>query len=362
MTSPSTIQKDEERNDQHQSSFNQHQPPHPLNNNMTTSFFTKLTFGWLTPIIALGNKRELELNDIFAVESTRTASCLLKQVEYYVNIEQNKKYPRFERVVKQICYEEYLQACSLSIPYLVFFALQPKFIRALLLSLEGKEDSWFPPGWPGIMHAICLTVVTIAMAVTQQHMWAGLLRTACKIRSFGMAYIFKKALNLAPHARQGYSVGSLVTLMSVDLERLFYWIHISNFCFMSPAMIVIVCSIVITELGLLPSLAGFAVLIVLSAFQYYAAVVLKRARAKVMKHTEHRVHLIEELLQGIRIIKAYAWERPMAMQVEGVRRKELHELSVMLFLLALNLSVMFITPVTVGMVCFYISAASGLIV
>jgi ATP-binding cassette, subfamily C (CFTR/MRP), member 1 len=332
------------------------QPLHPLDGN--AGFFSKLTFGWLTPIISLGNTRELELEDIYAVEVKYTADELLKKVNHFVDIERKKKKPRFEQVVFQMIREQYCEAIVLAVPYLLFFALQPKFIRALLLSLEGKEDPWFP-GWPGIAHAVCLPLCTALMGVTMQHMWSRLLRTAARVRSFGMAYVFKKALNLAPHARQDYSVGSLVTLMSVDLERLFYWVHISNFCILSPAMIVIVCSVVVTELGILPSLAGFAVLIALSLFQYFTAVVLKRARVKVMDHTENRIHLIEELLQGIRVIKAYAWEGAMARQVEGVRKKELRELSIMLLLLALNLSVMFITPVAVGMVCFYVYALQG---
>ena len=101
------------------------------------------------------------------------------------------------------------------------------------------------------------------------------------------------------------------------------------------------------------------VLIFLTVFSYYTATVLKRARIKAMRNTERRVHLIEELLQGIRVIKSYAWEGPLADQVEDVRKLELKNLGIMLFFSAVSLSVAFITPVTVGLISFYVYALQG---
>ena len=55
----------------------------------------------------------------------------------------------------------------------------------------------------------------------------------------------------------------------------------------------------------------------------------------------------EELLQGIRVIKSYAWETPLE-KVEKVHA-ELRNLGIMLFFSAVSLSVAFITPVAVGL-------------
>ena len=174
-------------------------------------------------------------------------------------------------------------------------------------------------------------------SVSMENMWAELLSAGAKARAAGMCYIFKKALKLAPHSRQKHSVGSLVTLMTVDLDRVFYWVQQSNWLFVSPAIIFFISYIVVGEIGVLPSLAGCVVLVTLTVFSYYTAVVLKRARIKVMRNTERRVHLIEELLQGIRVIKSYAWETPLANEVEKVRKAELRNLGIMLFFSAVSL-------------------------
>jgi ABC-type multidrug transport system fused ATPase/permease subunit len=331
------------------------QPPHP---DEVATFFSKLIFGWMTPLMATGSRRELEIEDVFAPRKQDECEAMMKKVHELVAVERKKPRPSFATVVWAMIRTEYLAAMVLAIPYLVCFALQPKFIGAVLLALEGKEDPWFP-GWSGLAHACLLAAVTAVQGVCMQHLWSRLITCSVKLRAFGMGYVFSKALNLAPHARQSYSVGTLVTLMSVDLDRIFFFTNVSSWVFCSPIMICIVSVIVVSELGAWPSLGGLCVLIVLTCFQWYTAMVLKRARYKVMYHTEHRVHMIEELLQGIRVIKAYAWEKAMGKQVEKMRSKELKELSLMLILSAFNLSVMFITPVTVGLVAFFIYSSEG---
>ena len=280
------------------------------------------------------------------------------EFDNYISSERQKKKPSFSMALWNLIRQDYKHAFLYVVPFILCYLFQPLFIRGLLKKLEDKEDDFFK-GWGGVSLSLGLTFSTMIMSISMQNMWAQLLSAGAKARAAGMCYIFKKALKLAPHSRQKHSVGSLVTLMTVDLDRVFYWIQQSNWLFVSPAIIFFISYIVVGEIGVLPSLAGGVVLVTLTIFSYYTAVVLKRARIKVMRNTERRVHLIEELLQGIRVIKSYAWETPLANEVEKVRKAELRNLGIMLFFSAVSLSVAFITPVAVGLISFYVYASQG---
>ncbi len=332
------------------------QPPHPLDLNI--NFFSRITFSWLFNLIALGRQRELENEDVFKCPSRLASLNNINKFDDLVAQEIKKEKPKFSTVIWTIVWYEYTSAFVYSVPFIICYFFQPLFIRGLLRKIEGNEDPFFI-GWSGISLSIGLTLTTVLMSLSMQNMWGNLLNAGAKARSIGMSYIFKKALKLAPHSRQQHSVGSLVTLMTVDLDRVFYWIQQSNWLVVSPSAIIFISYIVVNEIGAVPSMCGGIVLIILTVFSYYTATVLKRARIKVMRNTERRVHLIEELLQGIRVIKSYAWEGPLADQVEDVRKLELKNLGIMLFFSAVSLSVAFITPVTVGLISFYVYALQG---
>lgn len=68
------------------------------------------------------------------------------------------------------------------------------------------------------------------------------------------------------------------------------------------------------------------VVVLLIIFQWGTAKTLRTARAKTTKMTDVRVRLINEIIQGVRVIKAYAWESAAIQQVEETRSTELKNL------------------------------------
>jgi hypothetical protein len=45
-------------------------------------------------------------------------------------------------------------------------------------------------------------------------------------------------------------------------------------------------------------------------------------RSEIVKHTDERVKRTNELLQGIRVVKLYAWEEALSSKINGIRDKE----------------------------------------
>ena len=124
-------------------------------------------------------------------------------------------------------------------------------------------------------------------------------------------------------------------------------------------LIIIVCGLIVREIGWIPAFISFALLFVLAIVQGLMAVKLRKVRSEMTKYTDRRMSLINEVLHGIRVIKAYAWEPAAAKSVQNARGKELKQLTWLLSFIAINYCVMFITPVVVGLVAFVVYASYG---
>lgn len=80
--------------------------------------------------------------------------------------------------------------------------------------------------------------------------------------------------------------------------------------------------ILIFEIGYAPALAGLGCLICLFPFQNIFAADIGKIRRKMVQFSDERVKLINESLQAIRVIKLYAWEKPIEARVNRVRTEE----------------------------------------
>lgn len=69
---------------------------------------------------------------------------------------------------------------------------------------------------------------------------------------------------------------------------------------------------------------------------------------KTALRTDERVRLMNEIIQGIQVIKMYAWERPFSKMVEYARKKEIHVVKYVSYIRGILLSfIMFTTRVSI---------------
>ncbi len=72
---------------------------------------------------------------------------------------------------------------------------------------------------------------------------------------------------------------------------------------------------------------------------------VSRIKRNLLKFTDERVKFMNEVLQGIRVIKLYAWEDSIAEAISQLRRQELSLLKKMNYIKLINFSIMFVWPV-----------------
>jgi ATP-binding cassette subfamily C (CFTR/MRP) protein 1 len=74
-------------------------------------------------------------------------------------------------------------------------------------------------------------------------------------------------------------------------------------------------------------LAGLAVMIILIPLNGWIANLSKKLQVKQMKNKDERVKLMNEILNGIKVLKLYAWEPSFQKFVTDIRDKEIKVLT-----------------------------------
>ncbi|PWA25700.1 hypothetical protein CCH79_00001636, partial [Gambusia affinis] len=130
------------------------------------------------------------------------------------------------------------------------------------------------------------------------------------------------ALVMSNDNRKESTVGETVNLMSADAQRfndVTKFIHLLWSC---PLQIIV--SIVFLWLELGPStLAGVAVMLLMVPVNGLLANQAKKIQQENMKSKDKRLKIMNEILNGIKTLKLFAWEPSFQTQVENIRGEEL---------------------------------------
>jgi ATP-binding cassette subfamily C (CFTR/MRP) protein 1 len=82
--------------------------------------------------------------------------------------------------------------------------------------------------------------------------------------------------------------------------------------------------------------------------------VVSKMRRKVLKFSDLRVKMMNEILTGIRIIKFYGWEKPFGKEVGRLRSKEMEAMTKLAYAVAVGFSVVLLsTPIIQPIIVFW---------
>ncbi len=119
--------------------------------------------------------------------------------------------------------------------------------------------------------------------------------------------------------------------MSVDSQRMIDFLLMINTLWAAPLQIVIALILLWQQLGI-ATLAGMVFMIILLPFNGYITTKMRNIQILMMKEKDKRVKLMNEILNGIKVLKLYAWENSFRGQVMGYREKEVKSLNSMAYL------------------------------
>ena len=118
--------------------------------------------------------------------------------------------------------------------------------------------------------------------------------------------IYRKSLVLSPSARQESSTGQIVNMFSADTAQIQRFMFFLNNVFLAPITIGVCLYLIYTFVGL-ATFAGLGLIIIVMPLNGVIFDKLGQIRKKKALESDQRVKLMNEILNGIRVIKYYAW-------------------------------------------------------
>lgn len=132
-----------------------------------------------------------------------------------------------------------------------------------------------------------------------------------------MVAVYQKALCIGTSAAE-LDTGKTVSLMSNDAQRVFeLFMFLNEGLFSLPQLVVVLALLYQLLYGY--AFAGFAVLALLLPLNGWAVAGMQKARAEMIVKTDTRTRLLNEVLQAIKVVKFYAWERSFQKRIDDAR-------------------------------------------
>lgn len=205
-----------------------------------------------------------------------------------------------------------------SLVYLHNVFLSFTLFRVLIDFVKEKNE----PMWKGYFYAVLLLLTATIQTLVLSQYFHRMFLVGLRIRTALIAAIYRKALRMSNAARKETTLGEIVNLMSVDAQRFMDLTAYINMIWSAPLQILLALYFLWEILG--PAvLAGLAVMIILIPINALIANKVKILQIKQMTNKDDRVKLMNEVLNGIKVLKLYAWEPSFEQQILKIRNKEI---------------------------------------
>ncbi|KAI0230542.1 Multidrug resistance-associated protein 1 [Lamellibrachia satsuma] len=371
--------------------------PHECPEN-SASCLSVLTFWWFTRLIITGYRHALEHEDLWSLkqgDSSKEVSMLFEKEwqnemlkhqrsmktarrnsakDHETDIQLTPLQPRNDEGTcdTKIAYPKHTYQPGLVtaltrtfgrsflpvIPMKLFFDTLT-FVNPLLLKLLiGFIADKTQHQWKGFLYVALLFIIALIQSMILHQYFHICFCVGMRVRTAIIAAVYRKALKLSNTARQSSTVGEIVNLMSVDAQRLQELTTYLNMLWSGPFQMAVCLYFLWAILG--PSvLAGVAVMVLLLPVNAYIAKVTRKLQVEQMKHKDSRIKLMSEILNGIKVLKLYAWELAFLNKVLGIRKDELKVLKKAAYLNAASSFTWSCAPVLVSLMTFAVYVLSS---
>jgi ATP-binding cassette subfamily C (CFTR/MRP) protein 1 len=168
-----------------------------------------------------------------------------------------------------------------------------------------------------------------------------------RFRNKLMAAVYRKTLTLSSGALAEESAGRIVTLMSNDAQKLQDFFPSLHEVWAAPMLIGLSIWLLFAVLNW-STFIGLAVIFLMVPLTGFTAGKLFGLRRTLVGFADKRVNLISEVVNGIRVIKFYAWEHAFADRVNAIRKQEVDTIWAVSKISAIFGVLLFAAPVLIG--------------
>lgn len=305
---------------------------------------SRISYWWISPFIALGSKRRLEIDDIPDLpreDATAAAARRFKQ-EFEKEVQHERQHASFLRITRRLYGGEVLFFAAWSTLNKFIGLASPLLIKLFLDWADEKQPELRKGYW--LAGAMVFRSILASVSGTQYSLaWK---RFDIRVRAGIISAIYDRSLALSSTAKRRYGLGRIANLISVDLGRLVGMPGTVFDMFLIPAEICFALFLLSKEVSY-AFVAGLVVLGVMLPVQTLLGGKIQSVTKFMLQFRDERVSLTAECLKAIKTIKLLAWVDTYVEKMDVYRQQEMGRLTVRKYLDALCVFFWASTPVIV---------------
>ena len=359
-----------------------------------SSFFNRLVFSWGTPLMWTGWRKPLTPEDLWDISPKLASKTLVPTFEALHNKEifkrggfgftteptKVKKTAKVEEIIDNKAEEtpnakDFVKKPKVSVfPSLVkayggsflFGSLlklccdllnlaSPKVMKLMINFVESHSNPQpeTPPEqqWKGYFYVGLLFSVVSLQSILMSQYFEHMFIIGVKVRTTLISALYKKSLKISASAKKESTMGEVVNLMSVDVQRFMDLLPYANILWSALLQIGLSTFFIYQELGW-AAFIGVGILFVSMPLNGVLATLMRKLTLKQMKFKDQRIKLMNEILGGMKVLKLYAWEPSFIGQVLGIRNEEIKVMKTAAYYKAFMSFFWTTAPFMVGLGCF----------
>lgn len=316
-------------------------------------FFKFLTLSDIFPLIKLANSRptNLTVDDLpFPFKFSNVEKKIIElDAEWEAGVKSNK--PSIIRAV----FNAYKREIAITL-LLGFILISSKLTSALLLGKIinniTKSSFGMPMDYEGTFFLTCLlTMVSMVVMLCVAWCWHYIGIVCAQLRNVLVGFMYKKLQNVALSSLQEISIGKVINLLSNDVNEiekdLIYLMPLA----LAPYTLGLGGFLLWKQFGYATIFGILGLVLPLLFSQHLSKKTINlRSEKKVM--TDERIKMTNELVECIRLIKMYAWEKFFKQKIETLRDNEALKMVRFKMIEAVGRSVSEISPqISIVMMC-----------
>ncbi|KAJ3445264.1 multidrug-resistance like protein 1 isoform i [Anaeramoeba flamelloides] len=328
------------------------------NREQKSNFLSRIFFWWVNSIMSIGHKKILEHENLFELRSTDKTKRVSKIFrKNYYSCKENSKSNPFWNTVKASFGKEYMIAGVPKLLSTIFAIVSPIVLLYFLEDFEAMEVR----STKILIYVFLFLFVGIAKTLSENSHYHRVVQAGLNVRSSVIDLIFRKSLIINLQAskeelkvdqgkgksgegegegdskpsqekekekkkllqtKSKQNLGQIVNLMAGDAFLIFTGALYLHSLWSGVVVAVVVLIMLIKLLGW-AGLIGYCALVILLPLNSKILNLLLKFFAQTMMKIDARIKVVNELINAIKLVKLYAWEKFFVKKIEKVRKDEI---------------------------------------
>eukprot|EP00768_Dysnectes_brevis_P006002 gnl/Dysnectes_brevis/456_a508_3886.p1 GENE.gnl/Dysnectes_brevis/456_a508_3886~~gnl/Dysnectes_brevis/456_a508_3886.p1 ORF type:complete len:1551 (+),score=641.49 gnl/Dysnectes_brevis/456_a508_3886:52-4704(+) len=290
-----------------------------------SSFLTFPFFNFIKPYINVAKKNgKITRRDVYPPEDVFKSSVTKAAMkETMAKVKAKKPTAGLLQIILSLNMEYLIPIIPLIFIYLAVANFIPPFILRRILDYVTATSLGFDADKAkALMWAGLLLLSQLIQGWNEGTFIHQLMKSGLRTQSGILSLLYEKITNLSDITRQATSTGNLINLLFVDSVRISYFLHYMVWFIMMPISIIGLVTYTVIVLGV-AAWYGIIAILLLLPFVAKLGVSAFAIQKRLMLHRDARMKRVNELLNGIKVVKLFGSEEIQQLRIKGAREAEL---------------------------------------